>query len=310
MNMFHLLQTIPVPEVSPDTLAAKKAYLEELVKNTPPQELLSMMGQQALQFGLKVLAALALYVVGGWLINLIRKALKKSFKRKNAEATVATFTESLVTIGLWVLLIITVVGTLGVNTTSLAALLAAGGMAIGMALSGTVQNFAGGIMLLVFKPFKVGDFIEAQGFAGTVTEVNIVSTRLLTTDNRLIVLPNGALSNGNITNITGKNLRRVDIPVSVAYGSDAQVVKNALLDMVKADSVFLDGTTKGAADPFCGLTDLADSSVNFVVRAWVNTADYWPARFRLQETIYRDLPAKYGVQFPFPQLDIHLKQNA
>ena len=307
--MFHLLQTIPVPEVSADSLEAKKAYIEGLLRNTPPQDLLSMLGHEALVFGLKVLAALALYVVGGWIISLIRKALKRSFKRRNTESTVATFTESLVSIGLWILLIIAVVGTLGVNTTSLAALLAAGGMAIGMALSGTVQNFSGGIMLLVFKPFKVGDFIEAQGFAGKVTEVNIVSTKLLTTDNRVIILPNGALSNGNINNVNGKELRRVDIPVSVAYGTDADVVKNALLDMVKANPLFLDGQTPGAADPFCALTELGDSAVHFVVRAWVQGTDYWTARFQLQETIYRDLPAKYGVQFPFPQLDIHVRQG-
>ena len=302
------LQTIPVPEVSADTLEAKKAYYEELLRTTPPQDLLAMLGQEALNFGLKVLAALAIYVVGGWIIGLIRKALKKSFRRKNTEATVATFTESLVTILLWVVLIIAVVGTLGVNTTSLAALLAAGGMAIGMALSGTVQNFAGGIMLLVFRPFKVGDFIEAQGFAGTVSEVNIVSTKLLTTDNRIIVLPNGTLSNGNINNVNGKELRRVDIPVSVAYGSDADQVKEALLTLVKANPLFLDSETPGAADPFCAITELADSSVNFVVRAWVKTADYWQARFDLQEAIYKELPAKYGISFPFPQMDIHVRQ--
>lgn len=305
--MFYLLQTIPVPSVSPDSLAARKAQFEELIRNTPPQDLLSMLGQQMLLFGLKVLAALALYVVGGWIISLIRKAMKKRFAAKRTEATLASFTDSLVTIALWVLLIVLVVGTLGINTTSLAALLAAGGMAIGMALSGTVQNFSGGIMLLVFKPFKVGDFIEAQGFAGHVTEVNIVSTKMLTTDNRVVILPNGALSNGIISNITGKHLRRVDIPVSVAYGTDSEVVKNALLDMVKANPLFLDSETPGAADPFCALTELGPSSVNFVVRAWVKRTDYWTARFELQETIYRDLPARYGVQFPFPQLDIHVK---
>ena len=307
--MSFLLQTIPMPEVSPDSLAARKAALEEILRNTPPQDLLAMLGQQMLLFGLKVLAALALYVVGGWIISLIRKAMKKRFAAKHTEATLASFTDSLVTIVLWVLLIILVVGTLGINTTTLAALLAAGGMAIGMALSGTVQNFSGGIMLLVFKPFKVGDFIEAQGFAGKVTEVNIVSTKMLTTDNRVVIIPNGALSNGNISNITGKHLRRVDIPVSVAYGTDADVVKNALLDMVKAIPMFLDSGTPGAADPFCALTELGQSSVNFIVRAWVKSPDYWTARFQLQETIYRDLPAKFGVQFPFPQLDIHVRQG-
>ena len=307
--MFHLLQSIPIPEVSPDSLEAKKEQFEELIRTTPPQDLLAMFGEQALHFGLKVLAAIALYIVGGWVIGLVKKALKKSFARKKTEATVATFSESLVTIALWILLIIAVVGTLGVNTTSLAALLAAGGMAIGMALSGTVQNFAGGIMLLVFRPFKVGDFIETQGFAGKVTEVTIVNTKLLTTDNRVIIIPNGTLSNGNINNVTGRHLRRVDIPVSVAYGAKADAVKNALLELVKANPLFLDSKTHGAQDPFVGLAELADSSVNFVVRAWVNGKDYWDARFQLQEAIYTELPGKYGIEFPFPQLDIHVKQN-
>lgn len=305
--MFHFLQSLPVvPDVSPDTLAAKTEQLQELIRSTPPQDLLSMFGEQALRFGLKVLAAIALYLIGGWIISLIKKGMKNSFIRKKTEATVATFSESLVTIALWVLLILAVVGTLGINTTSLAALLAAGGMAIGMALSGTVQNFAGGIMLLVFRPFKVGDFIEAQGYAGKVTEVTIVNTKLLTTDNRLIILPNGTLSNGNINNVNGRHLRRVDIPVGVAYGSDADVVKNALLEMVRANKLFLDGKTHGAQDPFAGITELADSSVNFVVRAWVKAPDYWDARFQLQETIYKELPARYGIQFPFPQMDVHM----
>ncbi len=304
-----MFQAIPVPEVSPDSLAAKKEQLEALIRETPPQDLLAMFGEQALHFGLKVLAAIALYIVGGWIIGLIKKALKKSFAKKKTEATVATFSESLITIALWVLLIIAVVGTLGVNTTSLAALLAAGGMAIGMALSGTVQNFAGGIMLLVFRPFKVGDFIETAGFSGKVTEVTIVSTKLLTTDNRVIILPNGTLSNGNINNVTGRHLRRVDIPVSVAYGTKADAVKNALMELVQANPLFLDSKTHGAQDPFVGLAELADSSVNFVVRAWVNGKDYWDARFQLQEAIYTELPSKYGIEFPFPQMDIHVKQN-
>ena len=178
-----------------------------------------------------------------------------------------------------------------------------------MALSGTVQNFAGGIMLLLFKPFKVGDYIEAQGFAGTVKEVNIVSTKILTVDNREIILPNGALSNGNINNVTAKDLRRVDVPVSVAYGSDAQAVKDAALEIVRSIPQFLDSKTPGAADPMAALADLGDSSVNFVIRAWVKTPDYWTARFALTEAIYMQLPDRYGIQFPFPQMDVHIKNE-
>ena len=302
-----LLQEPPV--VSTDSLAARTAEVKEAILTTPPSELLSSLGTQAIHFGLKVLAALALYIVGAWIIRLIRKAVRKGFQRRKAESTLSSFVDSLVSIGLWVLLIVLVVGTLGVNTASLAALLAAGGMAIGMALSGTVQNFAGGIMLLVFKPFKVGDFIEAQGHAGIVQAVTIASTHILTTDNRLIIIPNGALSNGNIANITGKGLRRVDIEVNVAYGSDAETVKNALLELVKANPIFLDASTKGAADPFAALIELGESTVRFVVRAWVKSEDYWTARFGLQEAIYTELPARFKVGFAYPQMDVHVKNS-
>ncbi|MBR1509911.1 MAG: mechanosensitive ion channel [Bacteroidales bacterium] len=304
-----LLQNIPAVEVSADSLEAKKAMLAEKIMNTPPKDLLADLGEQAIQFGLKVLAALLIYIIGAWLIRVIRRAVRRGFERRKAEPTLASFVDSLVSISLWVVLIIITISTLGINTTSLAALLAAGGMAIGMALSGTVQNFAGGIMLLIFKPFKVGDYIEAQGFAGTVTEVNMVSTKLLTVDNRVIILPNGTLSNGNINNFSGKKLRRVDIPLSVAYGSDAQKVKEAVLEIISLDPLFLDGKVPGAADPVVALTDLGASSVNFTVRAWVKASDYWAARFALNENIYTLLPSRYGIQFPFPQMDVHIKQD-
>ena len=307
--MYLLQANIPLPpQLSPDSLAVKEAQLQEILKNTPPDQLLPMLGEHLLQFGIKVLAALVIYGVGAWIISLIRKAVKRSFVRHKTEPTLASFTDSLVTIGLWVVLIVLVIGALGVNTTSLAALLAAGGMAIGMALSGTLQNFAGGIMLLVFKPFKVGDFIEALGYSGTVTELTIVNTKLLTPDNRVIILPNGALSSGNISNINQKQIRRIEVTVSVSYGSDAQVVKDSLLDIVKQQPLFIDATTPGAADPFVALKELADSSVNFIVRAWVQVPDYWTALFWLNENIYTQLPQK-GISFPFPQLDLHIKQN-
>lgn len=312
--MLTLLQTIApevlqkVEKVSADTLATKTVEVISAIKESP-NEFLQSLGRDAIHFGLKVLAALVIYMVGAWLISLIRKLVKRSFRRRKTEATVATFVDSLINIGLWVLLIIVTVSALGVNTTSLAALLAAGGMAIGMALSGTVQNFAGGIMLLIFKPFKVGDFIDAQGFSGIVKAVSIVSTRLRTTDNREIILPNGALSNGNITNVTASHLRRVDIPVSVCYGADAEAVKKAILEIVAKQALFLDAKTEGAADPFVGLKELNASSVDFIVRAWVNAPDYWDAYFWLNEAIYTELPAKYGIQFPFPQLDVHIKNN-
>ena len=293
-------------EINPDSLAAKKAQITDVLLNTPPSELAGILGQQAIQLGLKVLAALVIWGLGAWVISLVRKAVRRSFRRRETEATVASFMDSLVAVVLWIILIVITISALGVNTTSIAALLAAGGMAIGMALGGTVQNFAGGVMLLVFKPFKVGDFIEAQGFSGTVEELNIVSTKLRTKDNREIILPNGALSNGNITNITKKEVRRVDIPVAVTYGSDADRVKEVILSLVNANPIFLDASVEGCADPMVALMELGDSGVRFEVRAWVKTANYWTARFWLTENIYTQLP-KAGITFPFPQMDVHIK---
>ena len=221
--MLTPLQTPEIP-VRIDSLDIKgdTQKLIEHVTTTPAEELFKELLNDMIQFGLKVLAALVIYFVGAWLIKKIKRLLGNIFAKRHTEKAIASFTMSLVSITLTILLIILTVGTLGVNTTSLAALLAAGGMAIGMALSGTVQNFAGGIMLLVFKPFKAGDFIEAQGFSGTVSEVNIVSTKLCTTDNRTIVLPNGSLSGGTINNISQNPFRRVEWKVTIEYGSDIQ----------------------------------------------------------------------------------------
>ena len=316
--LFTLLQTTPnVPpeiiekasKISVDTLAIKTVELIEAAKQGSSHEVVSSLTQSAINFGLKVLAALVIYIIGAWIISLVRKLLKRHFERRKTEATLASFLYSLITICMWVLLIVLTVSALGVNTTSLAALLAAGGMAIGMALSGTVQNFAGGLMLLIFKPFKVGDFIEAQGFSGTVSEVNIVSTKLKSIDNRLIVLPNGALSNGNITNITAHPLRRVDLTISLPYGTDAAKAKEAFLEIIADNPLFLNAEHKGAENPFVGLRQLDSSCVNYVVRAWVKAQDYWEAYYWLNEQIYTRLPEKYGISFPFPQLDVHVKKD-
>ena len=248
------------------------------------------------------------------------------FERRNTEKTIASFITSFVSISLTVLLIIISISTLGVNTTSLAALLAAGGMAIGMALSGTVQNFSGGLMLLAFKPFKAGDFIEAQGHTGTVIEVNITATKILTTDNRVVILPNGALSNGTINNFTGRPLRRVEWLVSVSYGVDAAKCKEAILAIVNSDprvlqedtdmdqlykelkiSTYQLSTVNYRMDaipaPFVALKTLNENDITFVVRAWVRVDDFWDVFFDLQERFYTELPPQ-GFTFAYPHVDV------
>lgn len=295
-----LLQDINIA----DTLKVVTETVVGQIKEDP-DTFLEQMGEKALHFGVKVLAAFAIYIVGAWLIKRIRHMLILLFKKRKTEATIASFVLSLVTITLYVLLILLAIGTLGINTTSLAALLAAGGMAIGMALSGTVQNFAGGIMLLTFKPFKAGDFIEATGVSGIVEAVTIVNTKLRTPDNKVIIVPNGELSNTNINNYSALPIRRVEWQISVDYDVNADECMALLSSLVKADSRVLDATTPGAADVFVALSSLNDKDITFVVRAWVNSPDYWGVYFDLNRVIYNELPA-HGFGFAFPRVDVKM----
>ena len=312
--LFHILQTV-TPEAekiaqrfNSDSLHTKGAEIAEILRNTPPKELIEEMVTSFIKFGIKLVFALILYFIGAWLIRKSKKFIARVFTRRGADATLTSFMQSLVTAVLWILLIMFMIGTLGINTTSLAALLAAGGMAIGMAMSGTVQNFAGGLMLLAFKPFKAGDYIEAQGFAGVVKSINIVSTKIVTLDNREVILPNGALSNGTINNYSANPLRRIDLTVNVSYGSDAEAVKAELMRIIGENEKILNAETTGAQDPTVVLSDLKDSAVEFLVRVWVRSSDIREVRYALTEAIYTGLPA-HGISFPFPQLDIHLKHN-
>ena len=321
-----LLQTPIQPKVlPPDSVKQATADIIRQIQ-TDPSTFWNELMRSAIDFGLRVLVALIIYVIGIYLIRWVKKLLDKAYAKRKTEKTLASFITSFVSISLTILLIVITVSTLGVDTTSLAALLAAGGMAIGMALSGTVQNFAGGIMLLAFKPFKAGDFIEAQGFSGSVVEVNITSTKILTTDNCVVVLPNGALSNGTIKNYTGRPLRRVEWLVSVGYGTDAEAFKQAVLDMLNANERILKADTnmaklskeldiskyqlstvgykmKAIPEPFVALKELNDSNITFVVRAWVRSTDYWDVYFGMEQLFYTELP-KQGFKFAYPHVTV------
>lgn len=309
--LFNLLQA-GITAVADSIDVSLEHHAEKIIEKittTPADQLLQDMLHDIITFAFKVLIALLIYVVGAWIIKKIKGMLGKIFVRKNTDKAIASFVQSLTSITLTVLLIIVTVGTLGVNTTSLAALLAAGGMAIGMALSGTVQNFAGGIMLLVFKPFKAGDFIETEnGYSGTVTDVNIVSTKLTTTDNKIIIIPNGSLSNGTINNYSMNTMRRIEWLVGVEYGTAAADVKSALKSIVDAESRVLYTASGAPADPLIAVNALKDSAVEYVVRVWVKKEDYWDVYYALNEKIYTQLPEK-GIGFPFPQMDVHIRQN-
>ena len=302
MNILSLLLTEPTDTLN--QVQAEIAAVAQKLSTTPADELLVELINKAVSFGLKVLAALLIYTIGIWLIRKFRSMLGKIFQRKETDATIASFVQSIAGIAMTIVLIIITIGVLGIDTTSFAALLAGGGMAIGMALNGTVQNFAGGIMILIFKPFKAGDYIESQGYSGTVSEVTITSTKLVTTDNRVIIIPNGLMSNGIINNFSNQTKRRVDLTVDVEYGSSSETVKAVLMKLIEEETRVINEP----AAPFIALSALKDSSVQFTIRIWVNADDYWGVYFDMTEKIYNELP-KHGIQFPFPQLDVNIKQN-
>ena len=205
------------------------AAIAEKISTSSTEDIINELLDKLVSFGLKLLAAFLIYLIGAWIIRKIKVIIAKIFEKKKTDAAISSFIQSIASIAFTVVLIIITIGALGIDTTSIAALLAGGGMAIGMALNGTVQNFAGGIMIMIFRPFKSGDYIQAQGYEGTVSEVSIVSTKLTTVDNKCIIIPNGILSNGTINNFSHNTLRRADWVIDVEYGSSAELTKELLL---------------------------------------------------------------------------------
>ena len=260
LNILPSLDSLHRPD-SLNAVQAEIAAVIDKVSNSSASELALELMDKAVSFGLKLLAAFLIYIAGAWIIKRIKNMLKRAFERRNADAAIASFVQSITSIVLTIVLIIITIGTVGIDTSSIAALLTGGGLAIGMALNGTMQNFAGGLMILIFKPFKAGDFIEAQGHSGTVSEVNITSTKLTTTDTRVIVIPNGILSNDVINNFSGRQMRRLDILVGVEYGSSSEETKELLLNIIKIDGRALTVEQGAPADPFVALNALNDSSV-------------------------------------------------
>jgi len=252
--------------------------------------------------GKNLLAAIIIYIVGKFVIGKLLKLIRRIMQKREVEPSLFTFLDSLCTIGLYIILAVSIVAVLGIETTSIAALLASAGVAIGMALSGTLQNFAGGVMILVLKPFKVGDLIEAQGNLGTVRMIQIFSTIITTPDNQTIIIPNGGLATGTIKNITKENRRRVDIDINVAYGTRPEDVRKVVFDICNSDDRI---EKEGDRKPFLPMTTMADSSISFQLRVWTDTDNYWSVKFETTEKIYDALNAA-GISIPFPQLDVHM----
>lgn len=307
LNVFEKLDSIAKTD-SLNVLEKEIVTAIDKLSNTTASELALSMLDSSIRFCLKVAAAILIYMIGAWIIRKVRKGITRAFEKKGTDATLTSFTLSITSISLTIILLLITVGTLGIDTSSIAALLTGGGLAIGLALNGTVQNFAGGIMILIFKPFKAGDYIEAQGHSGTVSEVTITSTKLTTTDNRVIIIPNGTLSSDVINNYSTRELRRVDINVGVEYGSSSAETKELLMDIIGRDARILNIEKGAPADPFVALSALNDSSVDFILKVWVKNSEYWAVKYSLTEEIYNELP-KHGIMFPFPQLDVNIKNN-
>lgn len=253
-------------------------------------------------YGTSLIWALAILIVGLWITGVITKSVRKMFEKRGIDPSLQPFLVSMINMLLKTLVVIMALSKLGIEMTSFVAILGAAGLAVGMALSGTLQNFAGGVMILIFKPFKVGDFIEASGYLGVVKEIQIFVTIINTVDNKTVIIPNGGLSTGSMINYSAEETRRVDFTFGIAYGDDVEKAKAIMHRVMKDDPRVL-------KDPetFVGLAELADSSVNFTARAWVKSDDYWDVFFDVNEKMYAAFNAE-GINIPFPQMDLHVNQ--
>lgn len=254
-------------------------------------------------YGYKLGVAILVLLIGLWIAGLITRAVKKTITKRGLAPELSSFIGSMVSIGLKVAVIISALGQLGAEMTSFIALLGAAGLAIGMALSGTLQNFAGGVMIMIFKPFKVGDFIEAQGHSGVVREIQIFNTIMTTGDNKKIIIPNAPLSTNSLINYSAEPTRRVDFVFGIGYDDNIDEAKATIASLIAGDErIFKD------PEPFIAVKELADSSVNFVVRVWANSGDYWGIYFDMQEKVKKTFDEK-GIGIPYPQMDVHVSNS-
>lgn len=308
--------------VIPDLKSLSSLSIEEL-----SQQLIS----NITQFAISLVIAVAIFYIGKFIIKKIYNIIFTILHRRQVDQSLSTFILSFIKIVLYFILIIVVIGILGIETTSFLALFASAGVAIGMALSGTLQNFAGGILILFLKPYKIGDYIEAQGYAGTVTEIQIFHTIICTPDNKSIIIPNGGLSTGSINNFSREDYRRVDWDICLAYGNDVNVARKVILDILNNDERVVKGTinedrknrnipnetainkhniatSEANSAPVVILNKLADSNIVITVRAWTTSNNYWGLMSDINELLYNELP-KHGLSFPYPQMDIHIKND-
>ena len=305
--MLTLLQaeTEKVKElIVPDSI--QKAQLTEAVHKLSSldyHELLTDIAKNATWIAIKIVLAIIIYYIGRQIIKWVIRLMDRAFLRHKIEASLQKFLRSLAKALMMIMLLLVIIQTLGINTSSVLAMFASAGLAIGMALSGTLQNFAGGVILLILRPYKVGDYIEAQGQAGTVESIGLFSTCLKTTDNQTIYVPNNAISSSVIDNYSQSKTRRIEWILSISYGDDIDVARKEILEIIASDQRILK-----VIEPVVLLKNLGASSVDLSIRVWVNNEDYWNVFYDINERLYKELPTK-GINFPFPQMDIHVKNS-
>ncbi len=301
MSFFHFLNEVAVA----DTVAtATTADVFSAFSGMTPDEIRLMITEFVLSFSVKLIKVLFIWFVGRWLLKKVVKLVVRILNEHIDNDTVRTFVISLIDVVLMITLLLMTIGVLGIDTSSFIAIFASAGVAIGMALSGTLQNFAGGVMILLFRPFKVGDYIEAQGVAGTVKQIQIFNTMVHTGDNKVILLPNGAVSTGIINNYSREPKRRLDMTFSISYGNDFEKAKEVLLRLIAEDPRVLNEP----AEPFIVLGEMGASSIDIIVRVWCNQEDYWGMKFDLNKKVYETFP-KEGLEFPFQTFTVNVTKE-
>ena len=263
-------------------------------------ESIEMLQELAMLYGVQLILALAIFIVGKWVVKRIASIVQRILAKNNVDPAIEHFVSSLVSWTLLFFVVIASLGQLGIQTASFVAILGAAGLAVGLALQGSLANFAAGVLILIFRPFKVGDFIEVAGVSGVVQKIQIFTTELHSPDNKKIIVPNGGVISGNITNYSANETRRVDMVFGISYSDDIDAAKAVLQSVVASEPRVL-----GVPAPTIAVVELADSSVNLVCRPWVNTADYWDVYFNITEAAKKALDAQ-GISIPFPQRDIHI----
>ena len=303
--MYFLTTTDSLKVILTDSTVTEQEKIEAIgstLKNMSFSDIVSMLIDWGLEIAAKIAVALVIYFIGRWLIGRLIKVVNKICEKRDVEISLQQFFKNMIKVVLYICLALTIIGILGINTTSLVAMFASASLAIGMALSGTMQNFAGGVMILLLRPYRVGDYVEAQGQAGTIKEISLFNTIITTVDNKTIYVPNSSISTGIINNYSQAATRRVDWNITISYGNDVEVARRVLIEMISSDK----RVTQDPA-PVVYLTSLGDSAVNISARAWVNNADYWGVFFDINERIYNELP-KRGLNFPFPQISVHMEK--